>query len=211
MDKIVFIVNPVAGGGRTKKLIPMIDKKMNEKKMDYRIILTNGPKEATTIAEKCLQEGYNKIVAVGGDGTVNEVALGVLNHGEGILGIVPSGTGNDLARTLNIPQEPEKAVDFLLSGKDKDIDIGIVNDQFFLNIASIGFDSEVAKTNERIKMKFKSGLSYIVSLFITLFKYDFIEAELEIDNFKTTCEILLIAVGNGKYYSGGVKYYLWQI
>lgn len=205
MEKIVFIVNPIAGGGRTKRLIPMIDNKMNEVNMDYKIILTNGPKEATAIAKKCLEEGYNKIVAVGGDGTVNEVALGILDHGKGILGILPSGTGNDLARILNTPQEPDKAVDFILKGRDKDIDVGIVDDQFFLNIASIGFDSEVAKTNERVKMKFKSGLSYILSLFITLFKYKFIKVELEVDNYKTMCEILLIAVGNGKYYGGGVK------
>lgn len=205
MEKIVFIVNPIAGGGRTKKLLPMIDQKMKEKGIDYKIILTTGPKDATNIAIKCLEEGYDKIVAVGGDGTVNELALGILNYGKGTLGILPSGTGNDLARTLNIPKEPEKAIDFILKGKGKKIDVGMVNDKFFLNIASIGFDSETVKTNERIKMKFKSGLSYIISLFITLFKYKYMKVEIDIDDLTTKTEILLLAVANGKYYGGGVK------
>lgn len=205
MEKIAFIVNPVAGGGRTKNLIPMIDRKMEEKKVDYKIVLTKKPKEAITIAKQCLEEGYNKIVAVGGDGTVNEVALGILTYGKGTLGILPSGTGNDLARSLNIPQEPKKAVDFVLNGKEKNIDVGTVGDKFFFNIASIGFDSEVAKTNERIKMKFKSGLSYLMSLFITLLKFKDMKVEVEIDDYTINCEILLIAVGNGKYYGGGIK------
>lgn len=152
-----------------------------------------------------MEQGYNKIVAVGGDGTVNEVALGILEYGKGTLGILPSGTGNDLARTLNIPQEPEKAIDYMSTGKEKDIDVGIVNDKFFFNIASIGFDSEVAKTNEKVKVKFRSGLSYILSLFITLLKFKNMKVEIEIDDYVTNCEILLIAVGNGKYYGGGVK------
>ncbi|NLY77110.1 MAG: diacylglycerol kinase family lipid kinase [Tissierellia bacterium] len=205
MEKILFIVNPIAGGGRTRSLIPMIDEKMQEKEVDYKIVLTSGPKDATLLAREYLDRGYEKIVAVGGDGTVNEVALGVVDYGRGSLAIIPSGTGNDLARSLNIPQEADKAIDLILNGQEKSIDIGAVNDKFFFNIASIGFDAETVKTNEKVKHKVKSGLSYIISLFITLFKYKDIKVELEIDDFITSSEILLIAVGNGKYYGGGVK------
>lgn len=205
MDKIIFIINPTAGGGRTSKLIPVIENKLKEKGAQFDIVLTKRPKEAIEIAKKKLEEGYTKIVAVGGDGTVNEVAFGIISHGKGTLGIVPSGTGNDLARLLNIPSDLDKAIDFILNGHTKNIDIGYVNDSLFLNIASIGFDSEVVKTTNKVKNKIKSGLAYVIALFITLFRFDSISLELQIDDYYLKEKALLVAVGNGKYYGGGIN------
>lgn len=119
MEKILFIINPVAGGGRTKELVPLINSTMEDKDMEYDIVFTTRPKEGTEIAEKGIDDGYTKIVAVGGDGTVNEIALGIIEKQKGTLGILPSGTGNDLARVLNIPLKPEEALDNILNGKAK--------------------------------------------------------------------------------------------
>lgn len=205
MDRIIYIVNPTAGGGKTKKLIPMINSYMKDKGVDYEIVLTERPGDAVHLAKKSLERGYNKIIAVGGDGTVNEVALGILKHGEGILGIIPSGTGNDLARTLEIPLNWKEAIQVVIGGINKNIDVGLVNDNIFLNIASIGFDSEVVKTTEKIKTKFKSGLTYVLGIFATLINFKDIKIKLEIDGLTLDKDIFLIAVGNGKYYGGGVK------
>ncbi len=85
----------------------------------YDIVLTSRPKEATIISKQAIEKGYTTIVAVGGDGTINEVAIGILESGKGTLGIIPSGTGNDLARTLNIPFDPIEAMDIIIKGNKK--------------------------------------------------------------------------------------------
>lgn len=205
MERILFIINPVAGGGRTKKLVPLINDIMAQKNIEYDIVFTTRPKEGTDIAKEGIEKGYRKIVAVGGDGTVNEVAFGIVDKKKGILGILPSGTGNDLARALNIPLNPKDALNNILKGYTKNIDVCSVNDGLFLNISSIGFDAEVAKITENIKTKIKSSMAYVIALFIALFKFKFIKVEMEIDDSNIESEILLIAVGNGNYYGGGIN------
>lgn len=205
MERILFIINPVAGGGRTKGLVPLINNAMKDKDIEYDIVFTTRPKEGTDIAKQGVHKGYNKIVAVGGDGTVNEIAFGLIEEEKGILGILPSGTGNDLARSLSIPLEPEKALDNILNGKSKTIDVGTVNDGLFLNISSIGFDAEVVTIADKIKTKIKSSISYVIALFITLLRFKYINVEIEIDDSVIQRDILLIAVGNGRCYGGGIK------
>lgn len=102
---ICFVVNPIAGRSRAKRLIPYIKQKMDETNVKYKIIETTRPKEAIEITKNVLKDGFDVVVAVGGDGTINEVMLGIVETGRGILGIIPGGTGNDLARTLNIQKK----------------------------------------------------------------------------------------------------------
>jgi diacylglycerol kinase (ATP) len=205
MEKILYIINPVAGGGKTKELVPLIENTMSNKDIDYDIVFTTKPKEGTDLAKEGINKGYTRIVAVGGDGTVNEVAFGIIEAGKGVLGILPSGTGNDLARSLDISLNPKDALDTILNGKIKNIDIGTVNDKLFLNISSIGFDAEVVIITNKIKTKIRSSISYVIALFITIFRFNCISVEMEIDEFTVQDRILLIAVGNGKYYGGGIK------
>lgn len=205
MNRLLFIVNPVAGGGRAKRLLPIIDDYMGKTNKIYNIELTSNPKEATDLTKKAIEKGYSTIVAVGGDGTINEVAIGILESGEGTLGIIPSGTGNDLARTLNIPFDPIEAMDTIIKGNKKQIDIGFVNNNPFLNIASIGLDSEVVKNTERIKVRIRSKIAYIIGVLSTLFSFKDKRVKLEIDGVPMHKNIFLIAVGNGKYYGGGLK------
>jgi len=205
VDRILFIINPVAGGGKAKKLLPVIDKYMVKTGKIYDIVLTSRPKEATIISKQAIEKGYTTIVAVGGDGTINEVAIGILESGKGTLGIIPSGTGNDLARTLNIPFDPIEAMDIIIKGNKKQIDIGFVNNNPFLNIASIGLDSEVVKNTEKIKIRIRSRIAYVIGVLSTLFNFKDKRVQLEIDDVSMDKNIFLIAVGNGKYYGGGLK------
>ncbi|NMA85735.1 MAG: diacylglycerol kinase family lipid kinase [Tissierellia bacterium] len=205
MEKTLFIINPVAGGGKAKKLEPSIKKYMENIDLEYDIWLTQKPKDAIELAKSGIIEGYNTIVAVGGDGTVNEVAIGIIESGRGNLGIIPSGTGNDLARTLEIPFELEKALDIIIKGNKKEIDIGLVNNNLFLNIASIGLDSEVVKNTEKIKKRIRSKIAYGVGVINTLLKFRGKKVIIEIDDHLIDRDISLVAVGNGKYYGGGFK------
>lgn len=205
MGDILFIVNPIAGGGKSEEFVPLIKESMEQSKRKYKIIMTREPKEAISLASYASMKGYETIVAVGGDGTINEVASGILSSGIGTLGIIPGGTGNDLARTLNIPNDPKKAIETILKGNKKKIDVGFANDNMFLNIASIGLDSEIVKNTEKIKSKIRGRFAYMLGLFNTLFKYRNKKIQVQLDNIIIDEEIMLFAVGNGKYYGGGMK------
>lgn len=204
MKKILFIINPVAGGGKAKALVPVIKGKMDKLDREYEIILTKGLKEAIKLAEDKVDD-YDIVVAVGGDGTVNEVSRGLINKKKGILGIVPAGTGNDLAKLLGIPKNPSDALELLCNGSVKLIDIGRANNYNFLNIGSIGFDADVVINNINvIKKIIKSKISYVISVIYTLIHYKAKEVEVTVDGKTIRDKILLLAVGNGKYYGGGL-------
>jgi YegS/Rv2252/BmrU family lipid kinase len=161
-----FIVNPNAGSkNKTKytKLIQLI------KSNDAHIIWeTTEPQEATLFAKQAMDEGATRIIAVGGDGTINEVASVLV--GKSIpLGIIPVGSGNGLARHLNIPLDYKKAFKKALVGASIKIDVGYINKKPFFCTAGIGFDAAVAH-------RFANGngrglINYMKATIITLFKY----------------------------------------
>lgn len=203
--KILFIVNPIAGTDKAKKLIPLIEERMDKTNIKYSIAITNQPKEATSLTINGLENGFDSIVAVGGDGTINEVAMGIIQKGYGTLGIIPGGTGNDLARSLDIPLDPEEALYSLLSGVKKRIDFGRINGRFFLNVASMGLDAEIVKRTENIKKIIKGSIAYTISLIITLIVYKSQKLIIELDDETIEIDAMLTAVANGKYYGGGMK------
>ncbi len=202
LEKLLFIINPIAGGGRAKNLISLIEEKMLEEKREYEIIQTTKPKEAISIVES---SSYNTLIAVGGDGTVNEVAKGIIQRGWGVLGIIPGGTGNDMCKSLGLSMEPDQAIKTVLNGSIKEMDIGLANGKCFLNISSVGFDAEVVRNTDKIKTKIKGRTAYILGVLITLITYRLKTAYLEIDNKVVNRKMLLLAVGNGQYYGGGMK------
>ena len=204
MSKISFIINPVAGGGKAKGLIPLIESKMEKYEKEYSIKLTTKPEEAIKIAENSVED-YDIIVAVGGDGTINEVARGLVNKGKGILGIIPGGTGNDMAKSLGISIDPERALEHLCNGKNSTIDVGQVNDFVFFNIASIGFDAEVVMNTINIKKAIRSRFAYGISVIYSLFSFKKKKIQINIDGEFAEEDVILVAVGNGKYYGGGME------
>ena len=161
-----FIVNPNAGSknkAKYTKLIQLI------KSNDAHIIWeTTEPLEAVDFAKKALEQGATKIIAVGGDGTINEVASVLV--GKAIaLGIIPVGSGNGLARHLNIPLNYKKAFQKALVGATIKIDVGHINNRPFFCTAGVGFDAAVA--HRFANSKGRGLLNYIKATIITLFKY----------------------------------------
>lgn len=205
MRKYLFIVNPEAGGSRAGKLIDVIDNRMKKLGQAYKIISTKGPHDATDIAAGNLDH-YTDIIAVGGDGTVNEVARALIDNKKGLLGIIPSGTGNDLSLSLGIPRDAEKALELILDDnrKIREIDVCSINDKPYLNISTIGFDAKVVKMTNTIKKIIKSELSYIISVLLNLITFRKSSVELIIDGESHHINSFLLAVGNGKYYGGGM-------
>lgn len=202
MEEFLFIINPIAGSGRAIHIKDIIEDEMKGYNKTFQIIVTKNPKEATQIA---YESNINTVIAVGGDGTVTEVAKGIIRRGYGTLGIIPGGTGNDFIKSLDMKKDCIDAIKTIINGKTMKIDVGIVNGYKFLNIAGIGLDVEVIKGFETIKKYIKGRLAYIISIFITLFKFKKMKLLIEIDGKSFHKDLVLFAAGNGRYYGGGLQ------
>ena len=144
VKKVLFIVNPVSGKQRQKGIRDVIDKWIDKEKFVYSVEFTEKGGHATELAKKAMEEGVAIVVAVGGDGTVNEVGQ-VLVNTPVVMGIIPTGSGNGLARHLKIPFSFNKAIKIINKGKIREIDTAAINDKIFLSVAGIGYDAFVAK------------------------------------------------------------------
>lgn len=202
MEELLFIINPVAGSGKGLTIKTIIEESMRDYPGGFSISLTKNPNEATTIA---YESNTNTIIAVGGDGTVTEVAKGIIRRGYGTLGIIPGGTGNDFIKSLGISKDPREALETIIRGNTMKVDIGVANGYKFLNIGSIGLDAEVTHTSQTLKKYIRGRLSYILSIFITLIKFKRKDITIEIDGKREKKGLVLFAIGNGKYYGGGLK------
>lgn len=141
---ILFIINPVSGRRRLNNIAEIIHKEISADKFDVHINFTDSAGHASILCKKAIENKTDIIVAVGGDGTINEVASQMIGS-ECVLGIIPGGSGNGLARHLGIPLVAEKAVKLIVEGKNTKIDTGTVNEKPFISIAGVGFDALVAK------------------------------------------------------------------
>ncbi|MDZ7292641.1 MAG: diacylglycerol kinase family lipid kinase [candidate division KSB1 bacterium] len=139
--KIKFIINPIAGFRRDKRYIYNLIRRRC-KGMNFKIEHTYAPGDATRVAQKAAAEGYTTVVAVGGDGTVNETASGLVGT-DTALGIMPRGSGNGLARSLGIPLQPAEALELICTGKEHYIDAGRAAHRYFFVVTGVGFDAYV--------------------------------------------------------------------
>ncbi len=165
-----FIINPNAGTNSPahfKKLINLIKEDFN-----CRIWETTAPFEAFAFAQKAISEGASRIIAVGGDGTINEIASALVGTNV-TLGIIPIGSGNGLARHLKIPLNITKAHTLACTGKSQKMDVGLLNDKYFFCTAGIGFDATVA--NEFAKGKGRGLFNYVKATLKTILHYQPIE------------------------------------
>ncbi len=212
------IVNPVAGRGVTGRKWPLIKAQLEANSLGYDLRFTSEKGHATQIAREAADQGYSFIIAVGGDGTVNEVANGILtshNRKQTTLGVINTGTGSDYIRTVGTPRDPVAACDFLARKDRFLIDVGLVEyfkdgnrkRRFFINYAGTGFDSEVAEaTNRMSKFSFVSNtVPYVLSLLRTLAGYKNKTVNLTIDGDTRTGRVLSVIIANGRYVGGGMK------
>lgn len=191
--KIAFIVNPFSGLGKHLGIEKQILKCLDHEKFDYRISFTERPHHAKELCEQAISENVDVVVAVGGDGTVNEVAQPIIGTNT-LLAIIPSGSGNGLARYLNLPFDPEKAIRLINGMKSKSIDAVEVNNQFFVSIAGVGFDARVAK--KYAGQKQRGFLKYFQIVFMEYFRYRPRKFIMTVDGKRITRRALFISFAN---------------
>ena len=142
--KIIFIVNPISGHHNKNHFPNLVESSIDKNKYDYTIVFTEYANHATELTMKAIEDGYEYIAAVGGDGTINEVAKCMIGK-EQTLVIIPFGSGNGLARHLGLPFKVEKLIkDVINNGKKYKIDTATMNGVPFISLAGIGFDAMIA-------------------------------------------------------------------
>ncbi|OAV67995.1 Diacylglycerol kinase [Bacteroidales bacterium Barb6XT] len=157
-NKVCAIINPVSGVGSKRKIPKMIEEAFPKKAYDLDILFTEYAGHAGELAVCALDREADRILAVGGDGTINEVAKSMM-HSEAVLGIIPQGSGNGLARELHIPMDVKRALEVIVKGKVSTIDSCTANDRVFFCTCGVGFDAAVSQ--KFAHEKHRGSLTYI--------------------------------------------------
>lgn len=211
----LFIINPVAGKGKGIKIIGLLEEIFKNKENEsYEFKITEYHGHGKEIAEEYLKDNVSKIYSIGGDGTANEILNGIMNSKLENLkgfGIIPFGSGNDFIKTIsekrykNNKEDIKKFIEKIIDSEEKYIDIGIINESYFLNIASMGFDADVVFNGKKIKF-LPPSMIYFFGVIYTIANLNSYSLEVQVnDQEKFMDKYLLIAAGNGKYYGGGMK------
>jgi len=217
----LFIVNPIAGSGRAHGIVPRIAAWLDERRIEARVLETREPGHAERLAAAAADLGHDRVDAVGGDGTVQEVINGLLSSGVGsdggppALGVIPAGRGNDLARSVHLPIDPMACLPIALGATMHPFDVGRArssdgSQRYFGAAGGVGFDAEVAYTmavHRRFWMRGEAG--YFLGTLNELRRYHNSELQVTIigdgDDRVVSQRFLFVAFANGPYYGGGMQ------
>jgi diacylglycerol kinase (ATP) len=165
---------------------------------------TERPGHATELTAAAVAAGCEVVAAVGGDGTVNEIATALLGTGVD-LAVIPAGTGNDLVRALGIPRTPEAAAETAAGGQVRALDVWSLNGRPFINVACVGLDAAVAATLATTGRRFGGAADYIVALAATLRRFQPLTLTVEVDHHYFSGPVMLAAIANTSSYGGGMR------
>lgn len=206
MAKAKIIVNPYSGRWKGQRSVPSVEAALREAGVDYDLVCTAGPDQAIELAREAALGGYRPVVAAGGDGTIGEVVNGLMQAAgdqvAGPLAIIPLGSANDFIQTLGTPADIQGACQLLRTGGVRTIDVGRVNERYFINDVGVGFEPQVTLESRKIKW-LRGTLIYLVAVLRAV--RDPIQAHMTIewdDGQRVSRPILLVSVANGRCTGG---------
>jgi diacylglycerol kinase (ATP) len=208
--RFAVIVNPKAAGGKAIKKLPEISAAASSVAPEYLLHVTSSIEDARLRAREFANLGIERIVAVGGDGTFNEVANGMLeSDAHPALGIVPAGTGCDLPRTLGVPTGISDALVFALTGEPRPMDVGLAKtstvERYFLNVAGMGFDAKVADRAQQ-KKRLSGKKAYLAALAQSLTDFGYIDVRIEVNDQVIATKAVFVSIANAQYLAGGFHF-----
>jgi YegS/Rv2252/BmrU family lipid kinase len=195
--KALFIINPVSGGKKKDDVPGLIQKYVDSTVFDFETVFSTGVSHARDIAKQAAGK-YDVVAAVGGDGTVNEVASGIAGTSS-VLAIIPYGSGNGLSRFLSIPMDVKGAFETFNKGRTISIDAGKMNEHWFFNMAGMGFDAHISHVFAHGSKK-RGFISYFKSSLQEINKYQSQIYKLDIDGVKYEREAFMLSMANSSQY-----------
>ncbi|GAB5426085.1 MAG: diacylglycerol kinase family lipid kinase [Crocinitomicaceae bacterium] len=199
-ERIRFIINPISGVGRKNTIPPMIESHLNQERFDYDIAYTEYKGHASEIAKIASEEGIDIVCAVGGDGSVHEVGTALIGS-KTKLAIIPVGSGNGLARHLNIPLGIKDAIYCINYSNSIAMDTVKVNDKTFLGVGGYGFDAVIA---EKFDKHNKRGFwSYVYLTITEFFRFNPINVTIDVDGKVKKLPVVLLTVANASQFGNG--------
>lgn len=215
-----FIVNPEAGAGSARARFESMKKRFEEAQIDFGCTYSTCPGESRLLAENAANQGEKIIIAVGGDGTAQEVASSLINR-DVVMGILPFGTGNDFAKCIGLPISDDDALFSILRAfSHKKIDGMRANGRFFINVAGFGFDADVVVNTEKHKKKHNGMLPYLLGIMESLLHLKRFTVTLRAEGVEPvegakmpvpqsgeefTTEAILVSACNGTHFAGGIN------
>ena len=195
--KILAVINPISGTSNKEFMPETIARCIDPDKFDVVVRFTQHASHATLLTEEAIKEGFYGVIAVGGDGTINEVAA-ALRDSSTALGIIPCGSGNGLARHLGIPMNVEKALEIINLDNIEALDYCTANDRPFFCTCGVGFDAHVSQKFAEARKR--GPLSYIQKTLVEYLKYRCKTYSIEINDRVVTEKAFVIACGNASQY-----------
>ncbi len=204
--KAFVIINATASAGRARRIWPGIKDQLATIR-SFELAYTQRAGHAMELAREATAAGYELVIAFGGDGTVHETANGIMRGGADrtALGIIPAGSGNDIARTLGIPATPVEACEFFREPRTRPMDLIQVGDRYCVGAGGVGFDGEVASLANRWPKYLPGPLTYVFGILVKLATFSPVELEVELDSVLHRTRAFTTALGNTQYYGSGMR------
>ena len=200
----VAVVNPAAGRGAGRKLAPGLAREFEDAGVRLDVMMSPGPDEGARLARQAIEDGYECVVATGGDGTANECANGLIGT-DAALALYPIGTGNDFARNLGYPRRRRDVPRFLARAARRTIDVGEANGRVFVNHVGIGIDGVVAERARSLSRTIGPALGYAASSLSAIATYRPTAMRVSLDGEERDGRYLVIVCSNGVHFGGGMK------
>ncbi len=200
-----IILNPNSLKKRSSEDYSLALSELNRRGIDYVVHKTQRPGHAKELASQALKQAATGIVCAGGDGTLFEIVNG-MGPNTGIpLFLLPIGTGNDFRRAMRLPKKPFDAFFAQLESRPFPLDLGQMNEYFFLNVAGLGLDTATLIAAERYKSKFKGQLPYLMGVLSAARKFQPVDITVQTQNQSSNRPITLLSIANGNYIGGGMR------
>ncbi len=208
MPVTLIVANLRSGGGRSRDVLPLVTNAFRRAGRKYELIVApTGEATAPLLAEFLAadRQGVDQVAVLGGDGTLNGAVNGILSSTSNLpLGIIPCGTGNEIARSLGIPKDPEKAVEIILRGQVCPVDVGKVNNRYFLQIFGLGYDVQVVKMVNTLRARYRfarnRSVYYVAALLLLSSGFDPFPVRVQVGERVFRGRAIMIAAANGRMY-----------
>ncbi len=207
LGRALALINPSAARGRGQRAWPALRTSLRTAGLDFEEATTRSPQEGMALAQQAGDDGFETVISVGGDGTTHWAVNGLLRsrvQPAPALAIIPEGTANDFPRSLGIPLNPQASARAVLGGARRRVDVGQVNDRYYVTISGVGFDAEVAQLVNRWPRWVRGTAVYVAGILRTLLTYRPVDTRITIDGREQHIRMFLLAAANTNWYGGGM-------